>query len=89
MYAKVIIKAVLAALASLCASLVLLFTANGVTQFADISEVSYAVAIITALATGISILSTSLNDSPANIKQTNSIVEAAANLNIPLPEKTL
>jgi len=88
MYAKVIIKAILSALASLCASLVLLFTANDVARFNDISEVSYAVAIITALATGISILSTSLNDSPANIKQTNDIVSAAAALNLPTTEKS-
>lgn len=83
MNATVALKASLSALASLCASLTLLFTADGVSRFADISEVSYAVAAITAIGTGIAVLSAALSDSPANIKQADQIVAAAANLDLP------
>lgn len=82
MYAKVIIKAILSAISSLGASLILLFTAPGVTQFSNITEVSYAIAVITAVITGVAILLTSLSDSPANIRQTDNLVAAAANLDL-------
>ncbi len=88
MYTKVIINAVITTLLSLCSALGLLFTTKGIVNFTDISPVSYGYAIIVSLAAGLTILKTSLSDSPSNIKQTNAIVEASANLSIPLPEKS-
>jgi hypothetical protein len=89
MYAKVIINAILTTLISLCTMLGLLFTTKGIASFSDISEVAYGYAIITSIAAGLVLLKTSLSDSPANIKQTDSIVAAAANLNLPTPEKSI
>jgi len=88
MYIKVIVNAFITFLLSLCGSLGLLFTTQGIVKFTDISQVSYAYALITSLATGLVILKTSLSDSPANIKQTDQIVAAAANLDLPTPEKS-
>jgi hypothetical protein len=94
MYAKVIINAILTTLISLCTALGLLFTTKGISNFSDISQVSYGYAFIISLAAGLVILKTSLTDSPANIKQTNEIVSAMAAINeispdsINLPEKT-
>lgn len=84
MNTNVYLKAFLAALGGLCASLLQVFLTDGVNKFSDISEISYAVAVISAIGTGIAVLSASLADSPANIRQTDQIVAAAAKLDIPV-----
>jgi hypothetical protein len=61
---KILFSAAVAGLLSLCSSLVLLFTGDGVKAFADISQVQYAVAVITSIATALGIIKAALSDSP-------------------------
>lgn len=66
---KLIVTAIVAGLLSLCSALVLLFSGDGVKAFADISQVQYAVAIITAIATALGIVKAGLTETPASVEQ--------------------
>lgn len=66
---KLVVSAFVAGLLSLCSSLVLLFSGDGVKVFSDISQVQYAVAIIAAVATALGILKSGLTETPASQEQ--------------------
>jgi len=63
---RILMSAVVAGLLSLCSSLVLLFSGDGVKMFSDISQVQYAVALITSVATALAIIKAALTETPAS-----------------------
>jgi hypothetical protein len=80
MNSTVWIKAAITFFIALGGTLITLFSGQGVQTFADVTPVQYAVAVIGAFLAGLAVVQAQLSDSPANIRQTNDIVEAAANL---------
>jgi hypothetical protein len=80
MSARVALDAFLGFIISFGGSLGLLFSTPGVAKFSDISQVSYAGAFVLALIATAKLVQSRLADSPANVRQADEIVSAAANL---------
>lgn len=80
MNTRVVLDSLLALAITLGGSLALLFSQPDVTNFGDISPLSYAIALITAVVTTAKTLQSRLADSPENVKQADQIVAAAASL---------
>lgn len=80
MYNTIYLKAILVFFTIFGGSLITLFQGQGVTTFGDVTPVQYATSFITAMIAAIGVVQAQLSDSPANVKQANEIVAAAANL---------
>lgn len=78
MNSQVFINAVIAFFLALGGSLVTLWT--GIREFGEVAPAAYGVAVVGALLSALKDLHSARADSPANIRQTNDIVRAAANL---------
>lgn len=78
---NILLRALIGIFVTLGTTLITLFSGAEVQHFSDVTPVQYAVAAIGAVLAGLAVLQSAIADSPANIKQTNDIVKAAANLN--------
>lgn len=82
MNTKVIIDALLGFIISFGGSVMVLLMQEGVKTTADISQGAYMAAFLAAAIATAKVLQSKLSDSPANVRQTDSLVEAAANLKL-------
>lgn len=82
MNAKVIIDALLGFIISFGGSVMVLLMQDGVKTLNDISQGAYITAFLAAAIATAKVLQSKLSDSPANIRQTDSLVAAAANLDL-------
>lgn len=84
MSGQVMINTLIAFCLALGGSLITLWT--GIREFDEVAPAAYGVAAVTALVSALKDLYSFRQDSPANVKQANAIVEAAAKLDVPIEE---
>ena len=86
MNTRVALDALLGFVIALSTPMLALLAQKGVEYLSDISQAAYAAAFIGAIASTCKLISSRLADSPANVRQTDAIVDAAANLDTEVPE---
>lgn len=78
MYTGVALKAFLIFVTTLGLGLIGLFQTQGVVNFSDITPLNYTIAFIQALLAAVAVVQSQISDSPANVKQADDLIKAAA-----------